>query len=61
MYGKQSAVWPERLGKSAQIRFWVGKDRAELTEQIAGITAQIRWLELDQWPSEVRNFRNSSE
>ena len=32
----------------------LGTDRAELTEHFAGIPAQIRWLELEQWPFEVR-------
>ena len=46
---------PERLGTSAWIRVLkLGKDRAELTELFAGIPAQIRWLELEQWPFEVR-------
>ena len=46
---------PERLAKSAQIRvLTLAADRAKLTEYFAGIPAQIRWLELEQWPFEVR-------
>ena len=42
---------PERLAKSAWIRvLTLASDRAELTEHVAGIPAQIRWLELEQWP-----------
>ena len=34
---------PERLGKSAQIRVLrLASDRAELTENVVGISAQIR-------------------
>ena len=45
----------KRPRKTARIRVWtLDSDRAELTEQIAGIPAQIRWLELEQWPFEVR-------
>ena len=51
-----SAVFfPERLGKSARNRvLMLGRDRAEFTDHFAGIPAQIRWLELEQWPFEVR-------
>ena len=46
---------PERLPKSAQIRvLMLASDRAGRTENVAGIPAQIRWLELEQWPFEVR-------
>ena len=42
---------PERLPKSARIRLLtLDSDRADFTEHFAGIPAQIRWLELEQWP-----------
>ena len=50
-----AAFLPERFPRSARIRVLVlASDRAELIETIAGIPAQIRWLELEQWPFEVR-------
>ena len=46
-----AAFLPERLAKSVQIIvLTLDSDRAELTEHFAGIPAQIRWLELEQWP-----------
>ena len=49
-----AAFFPERLGTGARIRvLMLGKDRAEFTDHFAGIPAQIRWLELEQWPFEV--------
>ena len=46
-----AAFLPERLAKSVRIPVWtLDSDRAELTENVAGIPAQIRWLELEQWP-----------
>ncbi len=45
----------KRLRISARIRvLMLGKDRADLTENVAAIPTQIRWLELEQWPFEVR-------
>ncbi len=45
---------PERLGSSARIRvLTLVSDRAELTENVASIPAQIRWLELEHGPFEV--------
>ena len=45
-----AAFLPERLPKSARIRvLMLSRERAELTENVAGIAAQIRWLELEQW------------
>ena len=57
-----AAFLPERLAKSVRIRvLTLDSDRAELTENVAGIPAQIRWLELEQWPFEVRkNDQNNS-
>ena len=50
-----AAFLPERLPKSARIRvLMLPRARAELTEHFASIPAQIRWLELEQWPFEVR-------
>ena len=50
-----AVVLPERLAKSVRIRvLTLDSDRAELTEKFAGIPAQIRWLDLEQWPFEVR-------
>ena len=53
---------PERLPKSARNRvLMLPRERVELTEHFAGIPAQIRWLELEQWPFEVRkNDQNNS-
>ena len=49
------AFLPERLAKSVRIRvLTLDSDRAELTDFFSGIPAQIRWLELEQWPFEVR-------
>ena len=49
-----AAFLPERLPKSARNRvLMLPRERAELTEHFAGIPAQIRWLELEQWPFEV--------
>ena len=49
-----AAFLPERLAKSVRIRvLTLDSDRAELIEKVAGIPAQIRWLELVQWPFEV--------
>ncbi len=31
----------------------IAEDRAEFTDHFAGIPAQIRWLELEQWLFEV--------
>ena len=46
-----AAFLPERLGKSARNRvLMLARERAELTEHFADIPAQIRWLELEQWP-----------
>ncbi len=54
-YGCGAAFLPERLVKSARIRvLMLARERAELTEHFASIPAQIRWLELEQWPFEVR-------
>ena len=40
---------PKRSRISARIRvLMLGKDRAELTDNVAGIPAQIHWLELEQ-------------
>ena len=48
----------KRPRKSAWIHvLMLGKDRADFTENVAGIPAQIRWLELEQWPFEVRKKR----
>ena len=57
-----AAFLPERLPKSARNRvLMLPRERAELTEHFAGIPAQIRWLELEQWPFEVRkNDQNNS-
>ena len=53
--GRRRRFLPERLAKSARTRvLTLASDRAELTEHFAGIPAQIRWLELEQWPFEVR-------
>ena len=50
-----AAFLPERFPRSARIRvLMLASDRAELTEKNDGIPAQIRWLELEQWPFEVR-------
>ncbi len=39
----------------------LAENRAEFTDHVAGIPAQIRWLELEQWPFEVRkNGQNNS-
>ena len=52
----------KRPRNTARIRvLMLGKDRADFTENVAGIPAQIRWLELEQWPFEVRkNDQNNS-
>ncbi len=53
-----AAFLPERLPKSARICvLMLSRERAELTEHFASIPAQIRWLELEQWPFEVRKKR----
>ncbi len=45
-----AALLAERLGKSARNRvLMLARERPELTEHFAGIPAQIRWLELEQW------------
>ena len=50
-----AASLPKRLGTSARNRvLMLARERAELTEHFAGIPAQIRWVELEQWPFEVR-------
>ncbi len=50
----QMAFLPERLAKSARIRvLMLSWERAEFTEHFAGIPAQLRWMELEQWPFEV--------
>ena len=57
-----AAFLPERLGTNAQNRvLMLARERAELTEHCASIPTQIRWLELEQWPFEVRkNVQNNS-
>ena len=57
-----AAFLPERLAKSAWVRvLTLVSDRADFTENFASIPAQIRWLELEQWPFEVRkNDQNNS-
>ena len=43
------------FGKSGRNRVLTrALDRAELTEDFARIPAQSRWLELEQWPFEIR-------
>ena len=45
----------ERLPNNARISvLMLGEDRADFTDHFAGIPAQIRWLELEQWPFEVK-------
>ena len=52
---------PERFPRSAQIRvLMLASDRAELTENFAAISAQIRCLELEQWPFEVGKNNQSN-
>ena len=49
-----AAFLPEGLGTSARNRVLMfARERAELAEHFAGIPAQIRWLELEQWPFEA--------
>ena len=63
MFPAAGAVFlPERLAKSVWIRvLTLDSDRAELTDLFAVIPAQIRWLELEQWPFEViNNDQNNS-
>ncbi len=50
-----AAFLSERLAKSARNRvLMLGKERAEFTDHFAVKITQIRWLELEQWPFEVR-------
>ena len=53
--GRHRILIPKRFWRIAQIRvLMVAKDRAEFTDNFAGIPAQIRWLELEQWSFEVK-------
>ncbi len=55
-----AVLLPECFPISAQIRvLMLASDRAELTENVASIPAQIRRLEFDQWPFEVIKQQNN--
>ncbi len=48
-------IFARTFGESARIRvLMLAQEREKLTEQIAGLAAQIRWLELEQWPFYVK-------
>ena len=53
-----AAFWPERLPKSARNRvLTLPRERAELTDHFPQKFMQLRWLELEQWPFEVKQKR----
>ncbi len=55
-----AAFLPERLGRSARIHvLTLASDRADFTDHFAGKITQIRWLELEQWPFEVRKKKTT--